>query len=73
MLAEREAVIEELATHELDLKRALQEKAHHESELRQQKHMLMTVSWWRIESVVMNFVVSVGKQSVAKEIGDQWI
>ena len=44
LLKEREAVIEELATHEENLKRALQQKAKNESELKQEKNLLLTVS-----------------------------
>lgn len=44
LLAEREAVIEELATNEMDLKRALEEKAINESELKQEKNLLLTVN-----------------------------
>ena len=44
LLAEREAVIEEMATHEMDLKRALEQKMQQESELKQEKTILLTVS-----------------------------
>ena len=44
LLAEREAVIEELATHETDLKLALEQKTFTESQLKQEKSVLLTVS-----------------------------
>ena len=44
LLAQREAVIEELATHESDLKHALQEKAQKENELKQDKTLLLTAN-----------------------------
>ena len=50
LLAEREAVIEELATQETDLKLALQRKTLTESQLQQEKSDLLTVSG--AESVV---------------------
>ena len=44
LLAQREAVIEELATQETDLKYALQEKALKESQLKQDKTFLLTAN-----------------------------
>ncbi len=44
LLAQREAVIEELATQETDLKHALQEKAIKESQLKEDKTLLLTAN-----------------------------
>lgn len=44
LLAQREAVIEELATHESDLKYALQEKALKENQLKEDKTLLLTAN-----------------------------
>ena len=44
LLAQREAVIEELATQETDLKHALQEKALKECQLKQDKTLLLTAN-----------------------------
>ncbi len=54
LLADREAVIDELSTHENDLKKALQHKVISESNLKQEKKFLLSVSafmegWWALK------------------------